>query len=147
MEKDINNPNDIIELFIDNTVKGIISLYEYHNLLFLDSNEKEYIDYSTIIKKVVRENENNYKKLCDIFEKFTEIQVFAVINEKDIDNVKLIIELTINDKVLTFSNNIIESIKACNNELDTIIAYLLVRILKIISNLDKLDKLDIIDKN
>lgn len=147
MEKDINNPNDIIELFIDNTVKGIISLYEYHNLLFLDSNEKEYIDYSTIIKKVVRENENNYKKLCDIFEKFTEIQVFAVINEKDIDNVKLIIELTINDKVLTFSNNIIESIKACNNELDIIIAHLLVRILQIISNLDKLDKLDIIDKN
>lgn len=147
MEKDINNPNDIIELFIDNTVKGIISLYEYHNLLFLDSNEKEYIDYSTIIKKVVRENENNYKKLCDIFEKFTEIQVFAVINEKDTDDIKLVIELTINDKVLTFSNNIIESIKACNNELDTIIAYLLVRILKIISNLDKLDKLDIIDKN
>lgn len=147
MEKDINNPNDIIELFIDNTVKVIISLYEYHNLLFLDSNEKEYIDYSTIIKKVVRENENGYKKLCDIFEKFTEIQVFAVINEKDIDNVKLIIELTINDKILTFSNNIIESIKACNNELDTIIAYLLVRILEIISNLDKLDKLDIIDKN
>ena len=144
MEKDINNPNDIIELFIDNTVKGIISLYEYHNLLFLDSNEKEYIDYSTIIKKVVRENENDYKKLCDIFEKFTEIQVFAVINEKDIDNVKLIIELTINDKVLTFSNNIIESIKACNNELDTIIAYLLVRILEIISNLDKLN---VIDKN
>lgn len=144
MEKDINNPNDIIELFIDNTVKGIISLYEYHNLLFLDSNEKEYIDYSTIIKKVVRENENDYKKLCDIFEKFTEIQVFAVINEKDIDNVKLIIELTINDKVLTFSNNIIESIKACNNELDTIIAYLLVRILQIISNLDKLN---VIDKN
>lgn len=147
MEKDINNPNDIIELFIDNTVKGIISLYEYHNLLFLDSNEKEYIDYSTIIKKVVRENENNYKKLCDIFEKFTEIQVFAVINEKDTDDIKLVIELTINDKVLTFSNNIIESIKACNNELDIIIAHLLVRILQIISNLDKLDKLDIIDKN
>ena len=147
MEKDTNDPNNVIELFIDNTVKGIISLYEYHNLLFLDSNEKEYIDYSTIIKKVVRENENGYKKLCDIFKKFTEIQVFAVINEKDIDNVKLIIELTINDKILTFSNNIIESIKACNNELDTIIAYLLVRILEIISNLDKLDKLDIIDKN
>lgn len=147
MEKDTNDPNEVIELFIDNTVKGIISLYEYHNLLFLDSNEKEYIDYSTIIKKVVRENENGYKKLCNIFEKFTEIQVFAAINEKDIDNIKLIIELTINDKVLTFSNNITESIKACNNELDTIIAYLLVRILEIISNLDKLDKLDIIDKN
>ena len=144
MEKDTNDPNEVIELFIDNTVKGIISLYEYHNLLFLDSNEKEYIDYSTIIKKVVRENENGYKKLCDIFEKFTEIQVFAVINEKDIDNIKLIIELTINDKILTFSNNIIESIKACNNELDTIIAYLLVRILEIISNLDKLN---VIDKN
>ena len=144
MEKDTNDPNEVIELFIDNTVKGIISLYEYHNLLFLDSNEKEYIDYSTIIKKVVKENENGYKKLCDIFEKFTEIQVFAVINEKDIDNIKLIIELTINDKILTFSNNIIESIKACNNELDTIIAYLLVRILEIISNLDKLN---VIDKN
>ena len=144
MEKDINNPNDIIELFIDNTVKGIISLYEYHNLLFLDSNEKEYIDYSTIIKKVVRENENGYKKLCDIFEKFTEIQVFAVINEKDIDNIKLIIELTINEKTLSLSNNIIESIKACNNELDTVIAHMLVRILEIISNLDKLN---VIDKN
>ena len=144
MEKDINNPNDIIELFIDNTVKGIISLYEYHNLLFLDSNEKEYIDYSTIVKKVVRENENGYKKLCDIFEKFTEIQVFAVINEKDIDNIKLIIELTINEKTLSLSNNIIESIKACNNELDTVIAHMLVRILEIISNLDKLN---VIDKN
>ena len=51
MEKNINDPNNIIELFIDNTVKGIISLYEYHNLLFLDPKEKEYIDYSKIIKK------------------------------------------------------------------------------------------------
>lgn len=144
MEKDINNPNEVIELFIDNTVKGIISLYEYHNLLFLDSNEKEYIDYSTIIKKVVRENENGYKKLCDIFEKLTEINIFSVINEKDTDDIKLVIELTINEKTLSLSNNIIESIKACNNELDTVIAHMLVRILEIISNLDKLN---VIDKN
>ena len=147
MEKDTNDPNEVIELFIDNTVKGIISLYEYHNLLFLESTEKEYIDYSKVIKKVIKENKNGYEKLYNVFEKLTEIKVFAVINEKDIDNIKLIIELTINDKILTFSNNIIESIKVCNNELDTVIAYTLVRILEIISNLDNLDKIDIIDKN
>ena len=147
MEKDTNDPNNIIELFIDNTVKSIISLYEYHNLLFLESTEKEYIDYSKIIKKVVRENKNDYKKLYNIFEKLTEIKVFAVINEKDTDDIKLVIELTINEKTLSLSNNIIESIKAYNNELDTVIAHTLVRVLEIISNLDNLDKIDIIDKN
>lgn len=144
MEKDTNDPNNIIELFIDNTVKGIISLYEYHNLSFLDSEEKEYIDYSKIIKKVVRENKKSYEKLYSVFEKLTEIKAFAVINEKDTDDIKLVIELTIDGKILSLSNNIIESIKACNNELDTLIAHTLVRVLEIISNLDKLD---IIDKN
>ena len=147
MKENTNDPNEVIELFIDNTVKGIISLYEYHNLLFLDSKEKEYIDYSKIIKRVVKENENDYKKLYNVFEKLTEINIFSVINEKDTDDIKLVIELTINEKTLSLSNNIIESIKACNNELDTVIAHMLVRILEIISNLDKLDKLDIIDKN
>ena len=144
MEKDINDPNNVIELFIDNTVKSIISLYEYHNLLFLDSNEKEYTDYSKIIKKVIKENKNGYEKLYNVFEKLTEINIFSIINEKDTDDIKLVIELTINEKTLSLSNNIIESIKACNNELDTVIAHMLVRILEIISNLDKLN---VIDKN
>ena len=144
MEENINDPNNVIELFIDNTVKSIISLYEYHNLSFLDSKEKEYIDYSKVIKKVMKEHEDDYKKIYNVFEKVTEINIFSVINEKDTDDIKLVIELTINEKTLSLSNNIIESIKVCNNELDTVMAHMLVRILEIISNLDKLN---VIDKN